>query len=122
MSVSLIRKVRGVTKLPQLPPAMLATVWWQVAAVPRLPELKFGPVNTIGLVHRPVHGELEAQAGQEPPPQSTPVSAPFMTPSLQVAVAVTATAADVVVAPAESVARAVSEKVAGATGTVQLAP
>ena len=114
-----MRKVRPPLKLPQLPPPMLATVWWQVAAVPRLPELKFWLVNTIGLVHRPLHGVLPEQAGQEPP-QSTPVSVPFWTVSLQVDVEVTPTATDVVVAPPLSSARAVSEWLAGATGTVQL--
>src|SRR4029077_6017713 len=98
--------VRPPLKLPQLPPARLASVWWQVAAVPRLPELKFGPVNTIGPVQRPLQGVLPEQAGHEPP-QSMPVSVPFWTASLQVAVAVTATADDVVVAPPLSTARAV---------------
>src|SRR5262245_35465707 len=98
---------------------MLATVWWQVAAVPRLPELRLADVNTIGLVHRPLHGEVPEQAGHDPP-QSTPVSVPFCTVSLQVDVAVIPIAADVVVAPPLSSARAVSEWLPGAIGTVQL--
>ena len=105
--------------MPLLPPLMFATVWWQVAAVPRLPELKLADVNTIGLVQRPVQGALPPHAGHEPP-QSIPVSVPFWTPSLQVEVAVMPTAADVVVAPALSCARAVNEWLAGPVGTVQL--
>jgi hypothetical protein len=42
---------------------MLATVWWQVAPVPRLPELKFWLVQTSGLVHRPLSGVVPGQAG-----------------------------------------------------------
>src|SRR5262249_22881577 len=118
-SVLLIMKVRPPLKLPQLPPLMLATVWWQVAAVPRVPELKFADVKTIGFVHRPLHGLVPEQAGHEPP-QSMPVSVPFWTPSLQVEVPVITAAADVVVAPPLSSARAVSEWLPAATGTVQL--
>jgi len=81
--------------------------------------LKFALVNTIGFVHRPLHGEVPEQAGHEPP-QSTPVSVPFRTPSLHVDVAVTLMPTDVVVAPPLSRARAVSEWLAAATGTVQL--
>ena len=54
------------------------------------------------------------------PPQSTSVSLPFLNVSVQLAVAVTLTAADVVLAPPLSVARAVSEWLPGAAGTVQL--
>src|SRR5262245_21020313 len=119
MTVLLIRNVRPAAKLPQLPPLMFATVWWQVAAVPRLPELKFVLVKTIGPVHRPLHGVVPEHAGHEPP-QSTPVSVPFCTASLHVDVAVMPTAVDVVLAPPLSTARAVSEWLPGATGTVQL--
>jgi hypothetical protein len=108
MTVPLIESVRGETKLPQLPPPRFATVWWQVGAVPRLPELKLGPANKLGLVHKAVHGFVLEQAAQEPP-QSTPVSLPFRTPSLQVDVAEMPTAAEIVVAPPLSVALAVSE-------------
>jgi len=54
------------------------------------------------------------------PPQSTSVSLPFLNVSVQLAVAVTPTAVDVVVAPPLSSARAVSEWLPAATGTVQL--
>ena len=54
------------------------------------------------------------------PPQSTSVSLPFLNVSVQLAVAVMPTAVDVVEAPPLSVARAVSEWLPGAAGTVQL--
>jgi len=54
------------------------------------------------------------------PPQSTSVSLPFLNVSVQLAVAVTPTAADVVLAAPLSVARAVNEWLPGAAGTVQL--
>src|SRR5262245_52826431 len=54
------------------------------------------------------------------PPQSTSVSLPFLNVSVQLAVALTVMAADVVLAPPLSVARAVSEWLPGAAGTVQL--
>lgn len=76
--------------------------------MPRLPELKLGPAKTMGLVHNPLHGEVVAHAAHDPP-QSTPVSLPFCTPSVQLAVEVTPTAVEVVTPPALSVARAVSE-------------
>src|SRR5580765_2385548 len=54
------------------------------------------------------------------PPQSTSVSLPFLKVSAQLAVAVIPIAAEVVVAPPLSAARAVSEWLPGAAGTVQL--
>jgi hypothetical protein len=62
----------------------------------------------MGLVHSPLHGLVVTQAVHEPP-QSSPVSVPFCTPSLHVAVAEMPTAVEIVVAPTLSAARAVNE-------------
>src|SRR5688572_7481758 len=58
------RNVRVPEKLPQLPAARFASVSWQVAPVPRLPELKLGPGNAVAPAHRSEHGVAEL-----PPPQ-----------------------------------------------------
>ena len=71
-STLLTRKVRPLANCPQFAPLRFALVWEQVAPLPRLPDEYPGPVNCVGLEHRPVHGAPAAPPhtfAVPPPPQ-----------------------------------------------------
>src|SRR3954447_23481319 len=70
--------VRGLTKLPQLPPAIGSLISRQEGSVPRLPDEYALVRSTItGFVHRPAQGASDALGPPVPPPPFTPpVAAP----------------------------------------------
>jgi hypothetical protein len=94
----------------------MLTVGGLLAIAEQTPETQLPLWQSALIAHTLPFAHLVAHE----PPQSTSVSLPFLNVSVQLAVAVMPTAADVVEAPPLSVARAVSEWLPGAAGTVQL--